>query len=400
MRPAEHRSRYAIAVRALVAVLLSTILIDLAGTRVALAQRVAQVPDIVGLAQDRADAAIARAGLTVGDVRSTENQAPKGTVISQSPLAGSRVQGGSRVAYVVSTGPDVTPPPPATPAPTPRRTRAPRPTATPQGIVVPEVRGLLERVAVARIRAARLFVESRLRVYHGSIAAGRAVRTEPVAGTALGAGSGVTLYISRGPRLTVVPEIVGRPQGAARRIIDDAGLVAGSVRTIQSSEPMNVVLEQDPKPGSRVFEGSAVAYTISSGPASAVVPDVRGLTRAEAEVAIEDSGLVIERTGASPDASIPPGDATGTDPRAGTVVDAGSSVTLTLSSGAIVAADDGSSPETILLAVVSFIILAAIVGAGVTRLTRGLRPSGPVPSIRTVSHADRAPRIRIRGGRR
>jgi len=65
----------------------------------------ATVPDVEGLSQADAEAAIDAAGLTVGDVsQEFHNTVPAGNVISQDPAAGSSVAPGSAVDLVVSLG--------------------------------------------------------------------------------------------------------------------------------------------------------------------------------------------------------------------------------------------------------------------------------------------------------
>jgi len=66
------------------------------------------VPNVVGLTQAAATAAITGAGLTVGLVTtSTSNVVLAGNVITESPVAGTAVLVGSTVNLVISTGPPV-----------------------------------------------------------------------------------------------------------------------------------------------------------------------------------------------------------------------------------------------------------------------------------------------------
>ena len=63
------------------------------------------VPDVVGLTQSEAEAAIIAASLSIGTV-TTENSStvPAGSVIDQAPASGSEVTLGSEVDLVVSSG--------------------------------------------------------------------------------------------------------------------------------------------------------------------------------------------------------------------------------------------------------------------------------------------------------
>ena len=65
------------------------------------------VPDVVGISQTAAQQAIGAAGLTVGTVTTEHSDTVSaGDVISQAPVAGTSVPGGSAVNLVVSLGPD------------------------------------------------------------------------------------------------------------------------------------------------------------------------------------------------------------------------------------------------------------------------------------------------------
>jgi RHS repeat-associated protein len=64
------------------------------------------VPNVVGLTQAAAEAAILAAGFTVGAISSAPHPTvPQGNVSSQTPTAGSAAQPGSAVSFVVSLGP-------------------------------------------------------------------------------------------------------------------------------------------------------------------------------------------------------------------------------------------------------------------------------------------------------
>lgn len=66
------------------------------------------VPDITGMSEKEAQAALSNVGLTgsLSD-RKASDKVAEGDIISQSPSAGKKVSKGSKVSYVVSTGPSV-----------------------------------------------------------------------------------------------------------------------------------------------------------------------------------------------------------------------------------------------------------------------------------------------------
>jgi beta-lactam-binding protein with PASTA domain len=62
------------------------------------------VPDLIGQQEANVAARITAAGLTVGAVRETPSLQPRGTVVQQTPIAGSTVFSGDRVSVFVSSG--------------------------------------------------------------------------------------------------------------------------------------------------------------------------------------------------------------------------------------------------------------------------------------------------------
>ena len=265
------------------------------------------VPAIVGLLQPDAKAAIEAAELTVGTSSVVEDPSPKNTVLSQDPPADSVVAAGSAVNYTVSSGPPLT--------------------------VVPEVKGLAEADANATIAAAGLVVGATEQKTNATMPAGQAVKTDPAAGTEVQTGSAVTLTISKGPKQVSVPAIVGLLQPDAKAAIEAAELTVGTSSVVEDPSPKNTVLSQDPPADSVVAAGSAVNYTVSSGPPLTVVPEVKGLAEADANATIAAAGLVVGATEQKTNATMPAGQAVKTDPAAGTEVQTGSAVTLTISKG-------------------------------------------------------------------
>lgn len=64
-----------------------------------------EVPDVVGTSREQAARLLAAAGLALGNVREEASARAAGTVIAQSPGAGTEAKKGSRVDIVVSSGP-------------------------------------------------------------------------------------------------------------------------------------------------------------------------------------------------------------------------------------------------------------------------------------------------------
>jgi serine/threonine-protein kinase len=150
-------------------------------------------------------------------------------------------------------------------------------------------------------------------------------------GIALAVGGAGTLF---GPPPVDVPNVVGKSSTAAATTLTAAGLAAGALTTATSdSVPIGAVIAQSPPPGMQVRRGSKVALVISAGPAMAVIPDLGGLTEADALRAIQDRGFTIGPIGRKDSRTIPQDKVISQEPKHGTVAKKGSIVSFTISTG-------------------------------------------------------------------
>ncbi len=136
----------------------------------------------------------------------------------------------------------------------------------------------------------------------------------------------------------LVPSVVGTPEASAETTLVDATLTVGLVTTRSSGTvATGNVISQNPAADTEVASGSPIDLVISSGPAPTVVPDVVGFLEASAAstlVAAELAPGIITRTNS---ATVPKGIVIAQSPVAGAAIVTGSSVDLTVSSGAEVA---------------------------------------------------------------
>lgn len=92
-------------------------------------------------------------------------------------------------------------------------------------------------------------------------------------------------------------------------------------------------LEQTPDGGTMQPAGSEIVGYWSSGPDSVEVPDVVGMSQADARSAIQDAGLRVGSTSTEDSASVEEDHVISTDPAVGDPIKAGSDVNLVLSTG-------------------------------------------------------------------
>jgi eukaryotic-like serine/threonine-protein kinase len=133
------------------------------------------------------------------------------------------------------------------------------------------------------------------------------------------------------PDRVVVPQVTGLTADTAVARLESDGLDA-EIKPVVSGAPRDTVVEQNPISGEKVDEGSTVTLNVSSGPAIIKIPDVEGLSEADATKRLEDAGFVVTPRFQFSD-RLPSGRAIGTDPSVGTEIPRGESVTLLISRG-------------------------------------------------------------------
>ena len=154
------------------------------------------------------------------------------------------------------------------------------------------------------------------------IPAGGIVSQDPVAGTVVAAGSTVTVILSTGPCVTMVP----LPSFTDCFGAEAQGFTCMSSTECSDTVAANSVISQTPPAGTMVAPGSAVVLVISSGPCSITLPSFANCAEITA-AGFSCVGILECSDTVAVDGVI------SQNPVAGTVVPAGSTVTLTISTG-------------------------------------------------------------------
>ncbi|WP_208028742.1 Stk1 family PASTA domain-containing Ser/Thr kinase [Rhabdothermincola sediminis] len=198
-------------------------------------------------------------------------------------------------------------------------------------ITVPDVRGLTVQEAQARLSGAGLKSEIREEP-NADVPAGQVFEQTPAPGAKAARDSVVTLRVSAGLGKAEVPDVVGRTEAAARSLIERAGFVPDVRQREDDTVPAGQVISQDPPGRTQAERGSAVTIVVSAGPAPVTVPDLAGLTVAEASNALGQRGFRVTQSQQA-STSVPAGTVIATDPPANTELPKGSTVRLIVSSG-------------------------------------------------------------------
>lgn len=145
------------------------------------------------------------------------------------------------------------------------------------------------------------------------------------------------------PKDEKVPNVIGMVYEDAEQELLRAGFRAerGETRN-HAASPAGTVLEQNPAPGERELAGESISLVVSGGQKTGTVPNVVGMPRADAEVAIEGAGYSVGEVTEQP-SNAPRGEVIGTRPRGGETLLQPNTVSLVVSAGQ----DQSSVPEVI-----------------------------------------------------
>jgi eukaryotic-like serine/threonine-protein kinase len=129
-----------------------------------------------------------------------------------------------------------------------------------------------------------------------------------------------------------VPSVTGQSEAVAAAALRHAGLVPVPALTASSTVAEGLVISETPSAGSVVGKGARVTIAVSTGPGSSPLPDVTGLTAAQATAKLKEAGFK-PTTEKQASATVTSGHVISTNPSAGTEAQAGSAVTVVVSSG-------------------------------------------------------------------
>jgi serine/threonine-protein kinase len=135
-----------------------------------------------------------------------------------------------------------------------------------------------------------------------------------------------------GAHEVAIPDVVGMPRAGATASITAAGLQVGNITFSGGSVPGvadGAVSVETPLAGTRVDPATKVDLVLA-GAESVTVPDVIGLTEAQATAQLQNAGLVSGTISMTPTSAVAAGQVTSQSPSAGAAAVKGASVALTI----------------------------------------------------------------------
>lgn len=194
-----------------------------------------EAPQLAGLSREKAVAALAQSNLAVGDVSEAHHESvAAGVVIQASVPRGTQLKRGDRVDLVVSQGP--------------------RP------VLVPSYVGKSGQQAQQELQAAG-FQVSVTQEHSKTVAEGLVISQTPADGSGK-KGDKVTLVVSQGPVLVVVPTVRGMKKDQAVTTLKNAGFEVATKTIVPGTDAFGLAYGTDPAAGAKVPEGSTVTVLV------------------------------------------------------------------------------------------------------------------------------------------
>jgi beta-lactam-binding protein with PASTA domain len=202
----------------------------------------------------------------------------------------------------------------------------------PHRTTVPDMEGDTLRTAQREAEAAALEVNVAREEHSSTVPVNRVISQGVRPGTEIDEGSSIGVVLSRGPEMEPVPDVTGLSEGAATRQLKNLGFEVRVLRDYNETVPAGRVFEQSPDPDTNFEVGKQVRITVSRGKAPVQVPEVTGLSQAEATAILAGEGLGVD-VGEEFSGEVPRGRVIRQSPGANETVPAESTVTLVVSKG-------------------------------------------------------------------
>ncbi len=229
------------------------------------------VPDVVGKNVNEAKTLIVSAGFEVGKVDyQNSDTVEKDKVISQDPSSLFKKKRGEKINLVVSLGAEQ--------------------------VTVPNVIGKSRSDAQSILEKSGFKVELGQEEFSSKVSAGCVISQDPNGNSTANKGSTVTLIISKGSDSVSVPNVVNYTEDNAVSTLKSAGFTVSINREYSSTVDEGYVISQNPS-GGKLDKGSSVTITVSRGKEQVDVPNVVGMTVAQAKSILQSAGFSVVVSG-------------------------------------------------------------------------------------------------------
>jgi serine/threonine protein kinase/beta-lactam-binding protein with PASTA domain len=225
----------------------------------------AQIPSVAGQTAEQAVALVTAEGFSTRLVDKSDVTVPVGLATATDPAEGKHVTRGSVITIFISTGPKI--------------------------LDVPVFAGLTEEAASSLAKETGFTQGDSVVQFSGDVAAGIVIEALDAAGAPLPATYPEAGQVSFVVSLGAIPSVVGLSLADATEKLVAAGLVvSGTSESFSDTVEKGVVISQTAPEGA-VRRGAGIGLDISKGEDLVEVPNVMGLTIAQASAKLQELGF-------------------------------------------------------------------------------------------------------------
>jgi beta-lactam-binding protein with PASTA domain len=232
-------------------------------------EAVKKMPDVIGQSEAAARKRLVPAIAGAVSVSYSPDGKTPGMVIDQDPAPGKSVGPGTAIRLVVTEKPGDSP-------------------------TMPDLRGMSRSKAEAAVAQQGDF-KITARTGPDAMAKGSVYAQNPTPGAALAKGAEVTINVSTGPQDDLrLPNVVGLKEKQAREALVPRYADDLAITRVSADMPAGTVVNQSPKAGTTVTFGDAITLDIAQSDkdrATLAMPDLHGLTSAQAKKALKNVGI-------------------------------------------------------------------------------------------------------------
>lgn len=205
----------------------------------------------------------------------------------------------------------------------------------PKEVEVPLVIGMSIDEALDELKEFGLDLAVDKKVYNSEYEEGLITSQEPSSGMTVKSGKTIKVNVSKGVEDKTIPNIVGKTLSDGVFILESNGYIKGGVSQENSELPNGIIIRQSPEAGSRADNGAKVSLVVSLGQKAetTTVPKLVGLDVNDAKAVIEKEKLAVGNIDYAPSHTFAQNIVIKQSIVAGSAVDTGTPVNITISTG-------------------------------------------------------------------
>lgn len=263
------------------------------------------VPPIENISVESAEKILStyNLNLVIKDTVYDSNTA-EGLIISQSPYSVSSVPANSEIEVLVSKG------------------------AENKDILMPNVTGLSLEEGLEVLKEYELKVRPASEAYSETFDKNIIIDQKPKFNEKISAETNVSLTVSLGEKIIVVPNIIGFDYLYSYTYLESLGLIVISGKMPGTEYPAGTVIKINPPPGSKVKENSLVEIVTATAEQLIQVPNITQMSLAEAENILNTNNIDFEIIYVETDYSVQKGLVLGQVPESENYISQSSIITL------------------------------------------------------------------------